>query len=77
MAAAEIYDIEGIKKRARMNQQQLGAVQMTTAMALSGGVGVWVSALGGTTEFAVVFWRCVFGFIALLAFMFVVYRPHT
>ncbi|HRL00956.1 MAG TPA: DMT family transporter [Vitreoscilla sp.] len=58
-----------------MNQQQLGAVQMTTAMALSGGVGVWAT-WAALPSFAVVFWRCVFGFIALLAFMLFTGRIH-
>ena len=58
-----------------MNQQQVGVVQMTTAMALSGGVGLWAT-WAAMPSVGVVFWRCVFGFIALLGFMLFTGRIH-
>ena len=58
-----------------MNQQQVGVVQMTTAMALSGGVGLWAT-WAAMPSVGVVFWRCAFGFIALLGFMLFTGRIH-
>ena len=58
-----------------MNQQQVGVAQMTTAMALSGGVGLWAT-WAALPSFSVVFWRCLFGFVALLGFMLFTGRLH-
>lgn len=51
-----------------MNQQQIGAAQMTAAMVLSGSVGLWAT-WSGLPSFGVVFWRCFFGALALLLFL--------
>lgn len=48
-----------------VNAQYRGALEMVAAMVISGTVG-WFVLLSGQSATAVVFWRCVFGALALL-----------
>ena len=47
-----------------MNERTRGTLQMTTAMILSGTIG-WFVVTSGRPVIDVVFWRCVFGAVAL------------
>lgn len=48
-----------------MNDKTRGAVEMTTAMVISGTIG-WLVVLSGRPVTEVVFWRCLFGALTLL-----------
>src|SRR5260221_7634103 len=54
-----------IWKRHEMSERMRGAVEMTTAMTMSGTIG-WFVIRAGQPILDVVFWRCVFGVTALL-----------
>ncbi|MFX6803985.1 EamA/RhaT family transporter, partial [Acinetobacter baumannii] len=49
-----------------MNDKTRGTVEMTTAMTISGTIG-WFVVRSGQPVMDVVFWRCLFGAITLLA----------
>ena len=49
-----------------MNDKARGTVEMTTAMTISGTIG-WFVVRSGQPVLDVVFWRCVFGALTLLA----------
>jgi drug/metabolite transporter (DMT)-like permease len=49
-----------------MDMKSRGAIEMTVAMAISGTIG-WFVVMSGRPVLDVVFWRCVFGAVALLA----------
>ncbi|WP_269932003.1 DMT family transporter [Aminobacter sp. HY435] len=49
-----------------MTEKTRGTIEMTTAMAISGTIGVFV-VLSGQPVLSVVFWRCAFGALTLLA----------
>jgi drug/metabolite transporter (DMT)-like permease len=49
-----------------MGEQTRGTVEMSVAMAVSGTIG-WFVVTSGRPVLDVVFWRCVFGVVALLA----------
>ena len=51
---------------AGMNEKTRGTVEMTTAMTISGTIG-WFVVRSGQPVMDVVFWRCLFGAITLLA----------
>ena len=50
-----------------MNQQTRGAGEMALAMTISGTIG-WFVVISGQPVLDVVFWRCLFGAVTLLAF---------
>ena len=53
-------------KVVRMNDKMRGTVEMTAAMIISGTIG-WFVVRSGQPVADVVFWRCVFGALTLLA----------
>jgi len=64
--------------RSPAGQQTRGAVELTTAMVLSGTLGVFVVE-SGQPSFNVVFFRCVFGAVALTAYCLArgLFRNHN
>jgi drug/metabolite transporter (DMT)-like permease len=61
----EGYAITRCKEAVQMKPHARGAVEMILAMMISGTVG-WFVVMSGQTPQAVVFWRCLFGALAML-----------